>query len=216
MIKRNNQRTLREIVFEYPIILIDNTVLCNSYCRPRKALTFFEEKEIELKEQYQFRDLLIDYIETGMPCFITSLVSKEYLRGNYPYKKIIKNENVQRNRRVLNFCRQKKDSSKGRRKLIGVFQENNKILDLNEEEYNLYNNFYRRYPKLLSYKLSDVDLDILISGMVVSQTRGPAGLVSNDFGIVRAWKYSKKKTGRNNKKLSFFIKLGMNCFKELY
>jgi len=215
MIEKNNFRTLDEITSKYSIILMDTSILCNGCLKERRRLNFWDERRNELEEQIKFMDLLIDYIKKDAPYFITPLIAEEYLRGNYPYKRIIKSKEVQQNRKILELCRKTRDSSKKRKSLIDTFREKDRILKLNNDEQDLYNTFCETHPNLLGYELGDVDLDFFISGAVISQAREPVGLICNDFGIARAWRYVLNKRELNSGQLGFIIRTEINGFRIL-
>ncbi len=229
MVKKANLQTLEKIVSRYSIILMDTSVLSH-YLGGNQDPISIEEKMIMLEEEHQSGTVLMDYLKKGIPCFITHLVSEEFQnRVHYPYKKMIKRAGSYKDARLipkagsykgkelLKFRRKIKAAQKERTKLIYTFQENNKILELTEDEHNLYNIFYKRYSNLSSsYKLSDVDFDLLVSGAVISQTRKSSALICNDIrGISYAWKHIRRQENISSKQFGFVLRKGINDFEIL-
>ncbi len=216
MVEKVHLKTLEELISEYPIILMDTCAILH-YIGENKDPHSPEEKMIVLEKQHQFITILTDYIGKGIPCFITSLVFEEsQIKGHYPYKKIIKNKRTQHNRELLDRSRKIKNAEKEMNKLSITFQENDRILELNEDEQNLYNIFDEKYSTLKGkYNLSDVDFDLLVSGAVISQTRESSALVSNDSGITYAWHPVLRNEKINHKKFGFVNRVGINRFKIL-
>ncbi len=231
MVKKGKSQTLEEIASKYQIVLMDSSVLIHYLGGEQyKSFFSFEKKGIALEEEHQCRIMLMDYLnKKGLPCFITSSVLEEFQAGdNYPYKKMIKRDSSYKNarlipkagsdkaRKLLKLRRKIKDAQKGRRKLINTFQENNRVLELNESEHNLYNIFDKTYSGLLSYYgLSKVDFDFLLSGAVTSKIRESSALISNDFGLVRAWNYIRKKEKISSEQFGFVIRTGLDDFEIL-
>jgi len=210
-------QTLEEVVSKYRIFLIDTSAL-SYYFGDNQDPISIKEKMIVFEEQHQFTTILIDYIRKGLPCFTTSSVLEEsQIKEYYPYKKIIKNRRTQQDRELLDFSRKIRDTQKERRKLIITFQENDRILELNENEQILYNIFDEKYAILKGkYKLSDVDFDFLVSGVVIAQTRESSALLSNDIrGIANAWNYILRKEKISHKKFGFVSRRGINDFEIL-
>lgn len=202
--------TLDDIVSDYPIMLIDTSVLLKSLT-DKITLVQLNGKNIVLEKDHQFRVELMKYLKGDMPIFITSLVSEEYLSGkHYSYKNAIKkldSRGVKNRREQMETNRKIDAAQKEEKKLINTFEENERILKLNEKERSLYRNFYERYPDVQNmYELSETDFDLLISGAVLAQTRNFCALLSNDFGIVKGWGYFLKKEKLNIKQFGFFVR----------
>jgi len=215
MIERTNLLTLGEIALNYQFILIDNSVLYHSCFNNGTNKGIINEDEI-LEEKQKFLDFLIYSLEEGIPLFLTSSVSKEHAKEHYPYKKIIKHKEIQQDRRLLELCRKKRESSLEGKRLFDRFEDAHRILILDETERDLYKLIYEEaYSELISHELGEVDNDFLVSGVVISRTRGNTCLVSNDFGIFRLWKYLSRRERINQDKLNFAIRIDVNSFKFL-
>ena len=229
MAEKDDLQTLERVVSKYSIVLMDTSVISH-YLGGNQNPISIEEKMIVLEENHQCRIVLIDYLNKGLPCFMTSSVLEELQVGDhYNYKKMIKRASSYKNARLipkagsdkakelLELRRKIKNAQKERRKLIITFQENDRVLELNRNEIDLYNLFYKAYSGLLSlYKLSEVDFDLLVSGAVIAQTRESSALVSNDIrGIAHAWNYILRKEKISLKKFGFVNRKGINDFEIL-
>ncbi len=214
--KEGNLQTLEEVVSKYQLVLMDNSVLAH-YLGNKQDSNSIEEKRLILEEDQNSRNVLIDYIKKGIPCFVTSSVAEESQSGDsYKFKKIIKRAVPYEGKELLGLRRKIRDDRKKRRKLIDIFKDNNQVLCLNENEQGLYGLFDKSYLGLLSlYKLSKVDFNLLISGAVVSQTRKSSALIASDFGIVRAWNYIRRREKISTEQFGFVLRKGLDNFEIL-
>ncbi len=221
MVENDVVDSLEEIASKYSLALMDTSFFSESFRNKKNLITVrgidsVKEKANIIEKEHQFRIMLIDYLERGFPYFITYPVSKEYSGiRHYPYKKIIRKMGSN-NRELLNLRRQIRDSEKEKRRLIDIFEENDKILQLSEEEKSLYDVFSEKYYFFKNvYELSDVDFDLFISGAVLSKARNSSALASNDFGIVHAWRCFLKKENISPNQFGFFVKRGINFYWKL-
>ena len=211
MRREDTLQTLEQIASRYPIILMDTSAI-ERYLEWKKAiLPYSKEKETELDERQKFRAKLKEYVEEGMPIFLTTLVSREYLgERHYRYTKVIKKSPpmaVSDQKLVMRIRRKIRDKGKEKKRLIGIFEERNRILDLKSNNMALYNELDKKYEDLKGeHNLSETDFDFLISGAVLEKTRYSVALVSNDFGIVPVWRYFLKHEHVRRDRLSFFTR----------
>lgn len=209
MIDETGTLTLRELVLEYPIILMDSSVL---YGRLSEKGS---QSESYIPQRLEFLGLLENFLHEGLPFFTTNLVSQEYISGGYPYKEIIKKRVTQNDRSALDSARKIMNMKKRERKLMDLLSEKGRVIELTEEEKKKYNSIKNTYQGQSSYELGEVDADLLISGAVLSETRGATCLASNDFGIFNIWKRLLKSRRTTREQYGFAVRLNLNSFKLL-
>ena len=124
-----------------------------------------------------------------------------------PFKKINKKSNPEL-RRLCNFIKI----------LIDSFYGREKILKLNENEKSIYQDLSEKWCSKfkISEKLSETDINLLISSRVLTETRGSCALISNDFEIFYLWKDIIRKENSLDNKWPFFCREGLDSFKKLY
>lgn len=209
--------SLEDLADEYGIVIFDTCALGEplGYFRENNSL---DDRKKVFEGNHLFRVNLIELVNNNSMFFITPFIFNEFSRNiNYPYKKIIKRKGSIRNKNYLYLFRKIREENKDRRKLLRAFEENEKILILNEKEKIAYNDFYRKYFGLgVNYELSKTDLDLLVNGAVVSRTRNSVSIISNDFGILYLWNTFLKEEKISPKKLGFFIKKTFLDFEEKY
>lgn len=214
----NNLKTLEELTHEYFFILLDTSAMSEGLKYMGDFLTYKEKREM-MEDEHIFRNLLMDCIERKDSCWITSKVCGEYSEiSSYPYMRAIRRRGSHSDREVLYILRERKYYCKEIRKLIEMFSEYGRILGLNklnDEEQKSYHILSDEHTELQEkYKLSDTDSDFLTLGAVLSQKRGPTALVSNDFGIFRAWRDLHLNLTNHNK-FDFFVRKEKGFFKKL-
>ena len=209
--------TLEDIASEYSVVLIDTCVLSITFGKsPQNP----EEKKDELMENYEFRKEMMRGLEMGFPIFITKLVYEEYLnKPHYDYKealKVIDRRKGKNSKLLKKVARQIRDAEREERKFMNMFKDMESILKFDGNEKDSYDQFYEKYLMLKEERdLSEADYDILISGIVVGQTRGFPTILSNDFGIVNAWRDFKRMRRINSYHFGFFIRQNNYEFERL-
>lgn len=225
----NDLFTLEEIVGEYRAVLIDASALFNYLDLPLRnhpatslpKRDSFKREKRSLYEKCSFTSRLRNYIKRGMPIFVTSNVIEEYLhREEHPYKNVLESTLYGRGNETHRILSEKfrliEKERRELKKMTRTFQENSRILNLNPEQETLYDSLYLGY-KWLDEKngLGVTDFDFLISGAVLAQTNDSAALVSNDFGIVEAWRILSEREGFTSEQLPFFIRKKLFGFLRL-
>ena len=208
--------SLDDIVKDYNYFLIDNCAF--------QEVIYNGSSPKSLKEKFkrsQLRKKSIEFwknnLESYKNFYTTSKVIEE-MRDvkHYDYKRSIKKYLLRKSHyRILQLQRSIRDANKERNKLIMRLEED-RILALNLEERGRYSYFYDLSHNLKNYyKLSETDFDLLILGRILSQTRGPSAIISNDFGIVKAWKYLLNKNKFSLDNFGFFVRQKLSSFRRL-
>jgi len=210
-------KSLEEISSGYGMIVID-TCAFHEILRPNSNLKSTEEKlkhYLIKKECLRFWKENVGFYDN---CYTTSEVIKEMREvRHYSYKDAIKGDYFMKKKPyLLQLRRTIKDLNKERNRLATYIEDKEKILKLNRDEDYLYDIFYEKYFELKDdYALFDVDFDLLISGAVTSQTRESSAILSNDFGIVRAWSSFLEAEKLSKEKFGFFVRKSIALFEKL-
>ena len=102
-----------------------------------------------------------------------------------------------------------------RKDLLDAIQFNSRILQLNSGEKLWYDVLSKGYSKIRD-ELAETDYDFLVSGVVLSEARKePVALISNDIGILRAWKLFLMEECLSTIELGFLIRVGNDTFKKM-
>ena len=196
---QNGNFYLEELISKEGFALFDTNILVGPLHRLNDESTK-KQKLIYIQENLKFYDELIISLEEGFNFFITDGVFTEYSTF-MPSRRRFKDGGPE-----LEIV--KELLTKGRRELARAFEENDKIFEVqNEQENDLYLNL-KKYSGSLksSFGVSEVDMDLLFSAAVISNTRGPTALISNDFGIYHAWHLLKEKGHFSQEQLRYYIK----------
>jgi hypothetical protein len=215
MIEMTNLLTLRELSSEYPIVLMDNSILYGRLSANEEKTGSKEKRALSIAEQQRFFEVLRYYIGEGIPFFITASVFEESFGGHYPYKKLIKMKGLQKNRASLDLARKVLDLRKQGKRIINLLEEKGRIIELNETEKDLYNSLCNTHYGNACAELGSVDSDLLIKGAVFSKTRGATCIASNDFPMFHLWKDFVNSKRINKEQFGFAVRLGANSFKLL-
>ena len=102
-----------------------------------------------------------------------------------------------------------------RKRLLNTIESNSRILQLDDNEEIQYSLLHREYSGIKEeFYIGNVDYDFLVSGVVVSEARKkPVALISNDMGILRAWKFFLVEKSLSPIELKFLIRIGNETFK---
>lgn len=208
--------SLEKVVKDYDYFLIDNCafqeVIYNTYF-PKSLNGKFKRSQLR-KKSIEFWKKNLGFYKN----FYTTSKVIEEMRGvrHYDYKGSINKYLLKKNHhRILQLQRSIRDTNKEKNRLIMLLEEN-RVLVLNLEEQGIYPYFYNLSHNLKNYyKLSETDFDLLISGRVLSKTRGPSAIISNDFGIVKAWKSLLNKKEFSIESLGFFVRQKLTSFRRL-
>lgn len=208
-------KSLEEISSSYKLIIIDNSAF-QQILSSNSNLKSIEEKlehYLMKKKSLQFWKKNMGYYEN----YYTTLEVIEEMRnvGHYPYKKAIKKDYFM-DKNMLKLRRTIRDLNQEGSRLIRYLEEKERILKLNKDEAYLYDIFYGKYLELRdTYELFGVDFDLLISGAVIAQTRESSAIISNDFGIVRAWSSFLEAEKVSKEKFGFFVRKDISLFEKL-
>ena len=211
-----NRITLEELAQKpYPIIFDTNIILyrfsersisdfkkevfylpITEYVKKVKIENIIKEKIITAEKDRDFFILLENYIKKGCNFYITPEVVNELQGGRgYPPKKIKKiSRDFPIHREILELYRERIKENKEKSHLVNVFEDNDRIFCLKENEQNLFRHFYKKYfcllenCELIDNHFTDNDFKILIYCMSRAKKSGPTALISNDRGIHKAAK----------------------------
>jgi len=195
-----------KIIDNYEAVILDTSIM-----KPldKKTDKMFDRSITKLTELCREVDNI--YISKG--------VSGEFLPENLPYlieisKPIAQNlgKDSNWNKSLFKKINKKyKRVEKKQRTFLEIFQSKGNIIDFsNEERYKLIDKSCRRMKK--HYKLSDVDWDFLISGIIFSEQVVPVCLVSNDFGILNAYKKFAEISLFKKGSLDFFLRPSFDSY----
>ncbi|MBI2043372.1 hypothetical protein HYT25_03215 [Candidatus Pacearchaeota archaeon] len=199
-----------DIISRYNFVLLDTSALVSS-------LRFKRENEIVKNEEYytdcyQSAIFLFKYAEKNK-FYVTPLVLQEYLTGCRELKRIINiNQSKSEKNRYSGLIQLIESQCRENDNLARILDMKNKV-NLEDDEKLLYENIKRRLSWIKeNYKLGEADIDFLTHGIVISRTRGSISLVSNDFGILKAWNDFLRFTKTDKKQLGFFIRKRVDTF----
>ena len=208
-------KSLEGVASESPIVLLDTSALLSFLRDTRNAIDFrgkTEHSEIARKSAVFFREH-----KMRSNFYVTPGVLNQYLRKqSYPYRKAIR-KNISGegfNPDRVEFYRAMRKDDKERRKLIEEFESNGRVLILNDGE----KEFSRDFDKYLPFKresgLSETNFDLLVTGMVVSVTRNPVSLISNNFKILEVWKKILIGESVSPRQFGFFFRQKFDFFER--
>ena len=149
---------------------------------------------------------------------MTPFVLKEYSGGGkYNFKNRIKSKGGKMTRDELEYHRQIKREKLEKGRLIRLLEESKRVVMFNENEKELYEEMKRKCSLAgIKKGLSDADLDLLVSGAVISQIKGNTCLVSNDFPLLFTWVNFMRQGRINKRRLGFYLRNNFNEFKRVH
>lgn len=114
----------------------------------------------------------------------------------------------------LGLLRNIRSTYREARKIVRKFKEAGKVICLTEQENKIYQYLGKRYSnfKKGDSGLSEADFQLLLDGAVISLKRGPTAIISNDFGILRAWKYLCIRENLDSTKYTFYIRIDNDSY----
>lgn len=206
--------TLENVASQYNLVLIDTCALVS-------VLGLERPDYIEGKiDYYTFQGKLMDFWSENIPFYSEIYSVQEVLEEltntqKYNYKKHIKRNGS--SSYTTNLGRSIKKGNKSRRKLVNLFDEQERILKLNSVEKVVYQNLYEEYDELIAqHKLKGADFPLLISGAAISEIQSPTAIISNDFGIFNSYKFLMAEENLNPNQFGFFVRRGEDTFIRLY
>jgi predicted nucleic acid-binding protein len=216
---KSELKSLNDITLAYSTVLLDTCALLyplNGSLSRSNARTIKEK--ILISEQ--MRDSAIffkEFLEEGGNFCVTPLIIGEYIKGSYySYKNRIKKGRGPKGD-LLEFHRKRKEESEEMRRLIRVLEDNRRIFQLDEDEQRIYRGLREKYSKTLRRnELRETNIDFLVSGVVVSKTRNPTCLISNNFRILRSWGDILNLEKIPYRQLRFFLRRDFDAFEMVY
>ena len=194
----------------YHSILIDTCALQSIDLKSEEKDICYSDidfkKELQ-KDEYMFLDFLKKKRENDSNFYFPPSVLPEInpISCKFNYKRFIKKVN-ELDRYDTKLLRLIKNNKKLKRLLAD--NDSDSIIHFNSLEIKLYDSIKDEYPYLPlkdKYKISPVDYDFLISGVVLFCTRGSTALLSNDLGIFSAMKKISYRSIKN-RRFDFFLR----------
>ena len=211
---------IEKIAKEHDFVLFDSTALIDPFCN-RKNNEGHDEitKCINTKNLHKKIDYIVflqDCLRERYPFYLTKKIMNEVNKdGNYArdYKRHLKNSGHFKG--SVFFVSPKtieKETSEFNR-LISLFSNKGRIVQLTDYEKKLYSRFSFDFSYLKDLKnLNDTNFDFLLSGMVLSNTRGRTAILTNNSKIRRARFHLIKKHVFNPDYFVLFWCLGSESF----
>lgn len=177
--------SLEEISEDYPIILVDTCALIG-YQNFNEAVNV-----TAYNMKVDSANFFKKYIDEGIGIYVTSSIFREYSIGG--------------------------SSASHIKELSYTIQSNSRIIEFDEDEKKPYNEVSRKYSRIKNkFRLGNEDYDLVVSAVVLSKVRKESvALVSNDIGILRAWKFLLMKEDLSVAELRFLIRIGNKTFKKI-
>lgn len=178
--------SLEEISEDYPIILVDTCALIGYQ-------SFSKVVNAEVDSVYNMKvdsaNFFKKSIDDGVGIYVTSSVFREYSMGGSSYIK----------------------------DLLHAIQSNSRIIEFDDDGRKSYNEKSRKYSRIKDkFRLGNEDYNLVISAVVLPEVRKePVALVSNDIGILRAWKFLLMQEDLSLAELRFLIRIGNETFKKI-
>lgn len=189
MIRTDNALNLESLIAENETILLDTSVLIGNI-----------GSSYNTNEKTSFSEELIRHLDIGANLYITNLICRELDDGGKIKKKDIKK--IHKNRHYLATLRDGRERDKLDRKLINSFREKDKIIDFHYD--NEYSEIYADCASF-SGSLSETDIELLISSIILSRKSKKCALISDDIGIFKTLTEYERQTGYIHN-LKFFVK----------
>ncbi|GEM_PF-4005211 len=207
--------SLEEISRDYPFVILDTSALL--YPIGRKRIQTLKDK-IHLSRVERDSAVFFKKSLPQLNIYVTDLILKEYFSEKrrpckgMPYFTTRKKE-------VMKLRSMRMDAHRKKRKLAEAFGINNRVISescLSEEERSNYEILLEEHSYFEEkYGLSYPDLDFLVLGSAISQSRESVSLISNDSGIINAWNEMLKKYKSSPERLGFFRREKLNGFRKL-
>lgn len=208
MVAKDQLIHLDDLCEEFDILLIDTSALV----RPLEEIVKKDKlrDRINTKKTEENSSIFFNKFMKGKGVFyITREVLKEsYSKGNPPISEIFprsKRSNLSKKEQEYysSVCSFRKE----RNNLLRSFRKDKKLILLNNSEKRKYDEFFNRNLFLKDRnRLSIVDYDLLITGAVLSITRGDTVILSNDFPLLYSYRSLVNKESFDQGKYGFFIR----------
>ncbi len=208
---------LQEIRKDYPGgIIWDTGAICQSLEGGDWVNSeFHKEQLIGYKKEEECISMTLDLLESGYQSFITKGVKGEMFRSNKVWHLSSKKKNKRKKQIVKN--------QKLKRRLCREIERGSgcSVIELDKDEMGFYNYLEEHYADLRhikrrgnEYVLTDEDMEILFTGIVKQCVlEKPLTIISNDFGILEAWRLFMYRDGTiNENDFSAFFRKYSDCF----
>jgi len=207
--------SLEEICEEFEFILVDTSALIKSLEEKSSTSLKLIDKISSKKSEICSSVFFNKYMKNKGIFYLTELVSKEF---EVP-ENITIEEAFPKTNRSKPSKKEKKYfgdiccALKERRNLSKSFKKYNKIIVLENGEKEKYNELYRKTNHLKKRRrLSEVNFDLLITGAVLSISRGNTTILSNNFPLLYAYQSLVKNEKFDPFKYGFFIRTKVDFF----
>ena len=214
---KSELKSLKDVISEYPVALLDTCALLYPLnCASTRSNARTTNERISNSRQLCNSAIFFKkFLEEGGNFYVTPLILEEYARGSYySYKNKIKKGRGPKGG-LLEFYRRRKEESEEMRRLIRVLEDNGRIFQLDENEQRRHKSLREKYSEVLRRNgLRETNIDFLVSGVVVSKTRGSTCLISNNFRILYSWNDILNLEGIDSRQLGFFLRRDFDAFER--
>ncbi len=212
MTRERKAEPFGKIILEYAYFLIDT---CSFHGTLGNSCPHFLQGKLDyFRTQKELTDFWGEKIKAYKNCYTIPEVLQELkFMKFYNYKKSKERGRISSVIRLRKVIKEARESRSG---LIKTLEKEQRILQFDREEQELYEESYERYLRFEEiYDLHGADYPLVISGKVMTEFRGPSAIISNDFGIVRAWDKISAEENLSTKDFGFFVRQGTNSFRRL-
>jgi hypothetical protein len=209
--------SIEEICKKNDFVFVDTCSFEASFFEVFNKKTSPDEKLEKMRLSNNSFCFWINRIPLYKNIYTTEGVIDEIRDCRYKYKKSIKKPAYRKedNQIVLKLRRELASNKRNKINLVNLLEFENRILKIDEEQKETYDEFYKKYSFLADkFNLSKVDLDLLISGSTLSKERN-VSILSNDRGIRDSWRFLlDKEAFLGQESLCFYSTWGVNLFKQ--
>lgn len=186
----NDPYGLEKIAQSYQFALLDTNALISPFYHSvsggRHGFGIRDLKTLRIHKDIEYMLALQESLRKGYPFYVIERVMKEIRGGDVNSYRHGIQHCKQRKKFVSPKTIERKQIEKDR--LISLLQHYKRVLQLNDAEQEIYSALDKDFSYLKgAMDLSDIDLDYLLSGIVLSRTRGKTALMTNDRGIRESW-----------------------------
>jgi len=209
--------SLDRIARRYPIILIDTCALFEPLNGGNgDTYANMNEKILISDRRCNSAVLFREFVKRRVNLYITPMILEEYC-NNANFLKLIENGDGSLNEGQIELNKIRTREKKQRKLLVDFLSKTEgNIIQLDKDEEKRYHHIYQRYLDLkINNGLGDADYDLLVSGLVTSETRAPTCLISNDFGILNSRISLLNKENIGSEQFGFFLRKKFSRFENV-
>ena len=204
----HDSRTFKSISREFPVLLLDTSVLYSGGRFAGRSFDKLLKKSLENRRQAAF---LRGFIESGNNFYVTEMVLDQY-RAALRMKKKDRIKRGGDNVRV-DLIKQKEEEHREMRKLVDLLVDTDRIVKLEGVWQEHYQRLVREYPWLpMQYGLSKTSADFVFTGVALSQ-RTPTTVLFSNRGIGDSLRELFRKGEYGGRELRRFYRAG-NIFRD--